>query len=660
MRKNNQKTIEEQTREAMVEKIDRELPIFYVWNYILEKNLVHRNAYKNPNILNGEIVPQPIDIEKINFEKDKRIPYYCFFHDTKETNSTNFVLASETDYPSKSKESKSGNFYSCFGCDHGGLLTSSKLFIVMVYGIDAKRVATFSKMHPLYGKALETLCALMGITYNDEERELSDNEKKELRFQEIYKITAEIYHENLYAKNPFSKRVFAYLMQERGFGQLSKEFYSLVRKLKIGCAPDKFDHTLATDQLLEKGFTQEELIESGVSRLNKDEKLVDFHRNGVIIPYKANGKFHNLYCRQLIYVNKNGLTEEEYEQKLKKRNAYKHVKLPIPLLHPVNIDATSRHPHIIIVEGEIDLATWLILGMPYVISVGGTNGLDKNHIHQLVYQYEISNGERCKTIFIALDEDGPGQKAVHKVANALEEEGNFDVRIIRLRYEDPDTKEMVKGDSNELFVKFGLKTKEIFLQLMEEAISYPAFKFIKLVEAENFESDTQRLGFVRRNRKFIDEIKPDEKLFLALEIANLMDVPPEWLIPTWGIAAAVPKTKEEPVLPPEALDKGWLTVFTDENMYNVCKEYAKNSVLFKDPYVFVEALKTHPNLGFIAFHTGVPHDYRDVVFNAFPDSDFRINIAKNEEEVKKSVAKKGGYISLLYKFLPNPYKDIVS
>jgi len=651
------RNIQERTRIEMIRKINKELPIFILWNHMLEKKLVSQKAYTNPYIRSGEIVPKPIDIEQINLEKDKRIPYYCFFHPTKQNDSTNFVLATDIDPSQLKDEDKQGNYYSCFGCDHGAVLRPVQFYIVMRFGISPKSVKQFSKFNKLYGKALEELAALMGIPYDDDGRVISDEEKKELRFREMYKRAAEIYHENLFSKNPYSKVVLAYLFQERGFHHIGNDFYNIIRQLKIGCAPDKYNHTLATSILLKEGYTEDELVESGISRRIDDEKIVDWQRQGMTLPYEFSRYFHNIYRR--IIISRKGLTEEDYQERVTKAKKWKHMKLPIPLAHPVNMDATRRYPYIVIVEGELDYITWLALGLPYVISVGGTNGLDRDHIHQLLYQYEISNGEKCKTVYVALDEDGPGQEAVHKVAKELEKEGNFDIRILRLRYEDPETKEITRGDSNDFLVKFGLKAKDIFLQLMDEAISYPAFQFIKKVEAEQFVSDTQKLGFVRRNRKMIDEIQPDEKLFLALEIAKLMDVPAEWLVPTWSIAPAISKTKEEAILPSGALDKIWLTIFTNEEMYNACREYAKNSVLFKDPYVCVEAIKKHPNLQFLAIHKDVPDAYRDIVFHSFPNLQFRVNLAEKAQDVEDSLTKQHGYLSL-YKHLENPYVNEVS
>lgn len=650
----SEEIVAQYTRRAIITKINRELPIIIVWNYLITNKLIHPNAIKNQFILNGDITLEPIDLDDIDLEKDKNVPYYCFFHETMNQDSTNFVLPKE---PSPTdKKPNYGNYYNCFACQHTKRpLGVIDFYMVMRFGVRPQLLTMFQEVQKEFYKSVEELSALMGISYNDDNREISDEEKKEQRKQFILKRTAQIYHQALkngksFSKDmeAFAKKSWGYLLSERGFKALAKEvkdkldksFYKVVDELMIGCAPNKFDSTFLYDQLKKEGFTDEELLDSKVVKYSSKNpnKIIDFHKNGIILPYTKDNRVHNIYCRQFT-------TDDNW----------RHMRLGGAVEYPVNYDKAKKFPFIIVVEGEMDYVTFKALGFENVVSVGGTKGFKPEHVNSFLYEYDRSEGERCRTIYLCLDGDEKGQDAIIAVADKVLAAG-LDVRVIRMQTTDKKTGEVIKGDPNEFLQKFGLDAKDILQQLIDEAISYQAFKLVRQASTEKPSTRSEQLGFIRRNSKLIGDVDPMEKIFIAGEIAHHFGINENWLLHVWNVVPqATPKNINE--FPEHILNKQWIVLFSDKAMFELCNERLPNVVYYENALEFIEAAKNHPHLDSIVLHEGLSNEYKDAIFHAFKSLKYQTFIGIDVEEVKK--LEKYQFMALFRK-LNNPYVNAAS
>lgn len=631
------------TRSLIKKKINRELPIVVLYNHLVLNKLIHPKAIKNEHILNGDIPLEPIDLQEIDFEKDKAIPTPCFFHNTMNSDSTNFVLPKEEVIGPNGKP-KPSNFYRCFACQSGKhLLNPIKFNMVMRHGIRPEHVDIFEGDNiKAYYKSIEELSALMGIKYDDEKREISNEEHRKIRINLILKRAADIYHQFLKSKDSFAKRAQAYLFRERGFSAIGNAFYKIIDELKLGCAPNKFNSTFLYDQLKAEGFTDDELLESKVVKRLDNGKIIDFHKNGIILPYTYGGRIHNLYCRQFTDKKK-----------------YRHMKLGQGIEFPVNFDKAKKFPFLIMVEGEIDFITWKALGFENVISVGGTNGFSDDHLHQILYEFEKSNGENCRTVYVCLDGDGAGNDAVYTVAGKLLAAG-IDVRVIRMKTIDENGNSF-SDDPNKFFQTFGLKTKSIFDQLIKEALSFSGFKFIMKVEndfamKEKEINGTELLGFVRRNRQLLNEVPHEERLFLALEIADYFKIERQWLLDAWSISKK-PQSKDYKPFHEKIFERKWVMLFQDREMAKVCFEFLENVVCYETPEEFIKASKDHTGLNTIVLHASLPNEYKDVIFQALPHFQFQYFIGEKPEEVAKV---ENYHFRALIRKASNPYVNAAS
>jgi len=634
-------------RRTIIKKINQELPIIVVYNYLLLNGRIHPKAITNEYILSGEIKLEPIDLDEVDLEKDKSVEAYCFFHSSKNMDSTNFVL------PKKAEDSMHGkkrkyNYYKCFGCQHTKKsLGVIDFYMVMRFGIRPKLVSVFEEVKKEFWQSVEELSELMGITYKDDERIVTDEEKQKIRTQYILNRSATIYH--TYLKNStkaskqgdhFPKTALRYLFQDRGFSAIGNDFYRIIDEMQIGCAPKKFDSTFLYDQLKQEGFTDEELLRSKVVQYSKKspDKIIDFHQNGIIIPYKRGKNVHNLYCR-----------------KFTKDKKFRHMKLGGVIEYPVNFDNAKQFSSIILVEGELDYVTFKALGFENVISVGGTNGFQEHHLDTFLFEYDTSDGERCRTIYLCLDEDGPGQEAVISIAERLLAAG-FDVRAMRMETTHPKTEERYAGDPNEFLVKFGLDARPILEKILEEALSYAAFKLLRRCKQANLKTRTEQLGFLRREKRLFNQMEQDEKLFLALELAEYLNVKEEWLLSVWSVVPSK-RTAKEQKIHEDVMSKGWILLFNNEAFAQACLQRLTNVLLYEDAHEFVEQAKKFSNLHTIVLHSELPDEYKDLIFYAFPDKKFRFFVGKDSTSLEE---KKNQDFMNLFKPATNPYESHVS
>ena len=166
-------------------------------------------------------------------------------------------------------------------------------------------------------------------------------------------------------------------------------------------------------------------------------------------------------------------------------------------------EIARRSKYLIIMEGYMDVFRAFSVDIKNVVAIMGTALTEE----QTNLVKKLSNN-----VYLCLDGDAPGQKAMLSVGEQLEKVG-INVKIVGLTNdEDPDT----------YILKYG---KEKFNNLIENAISFSDFKLQSLKRGVNFANDLELSHYVdsviREASSIEDEIRREIILKkLALE-ANL-------------------------------------------------------------------------------------------------------------------------------------------
>ncbi len=155
--------------------------------------------------------------------------------------------------------SEQKQFYYCFKCRETG------------------NVISFLKLHQGYNfvESVEALASRAGleVPFQDSGKETKSNEP-------LYKAmeAAKVFYQKNLSNSSSAQLARKYLLEER------KLSGSSCKKFCIGLAQDSWDSL--TRFLLSEGFKENDLIDAGLSKRNKDSKLYDVFRNRIIFPIK--------------------------------------------------------------------------------------------------------------------------------------------------------------------------------------------------------------------------------------------------------------------------------------------------------------------------------------------------------------------------------------
>jgi DNA primase len=268
-------------------------------------------------------------------------------------------------------------------------------------------------------EAITKLSADFGITLPDNYQELYSKYLKENRRQALMTRFAEECHKQL----THSDRKY---WNDRGFSDEVIDLY----KIGICFGNDSFRSVLQ-----EEGYTQEEMVESGLF-INEREYFVHW----------SAGKYHPYYTlpnwdRGKVIDIQGRFCGAEYEDLSLPK--YKNMRGTVDYLYN---QRALREDTVLVAEGIPDTISLSVIGYDAVGSYGVGGIKDEWHPYF-----------KEKNIYIVFDSDGPGQRGAYDLALRIGE----NARIIAL----PDVK-----DVNELLVKHGpVKAREILEGLIKEA-----------------------------------------------------------------------------------------------------------------------------------------------------------------------------------------------
>jgi len=329
--------------------------------------------------------------------------------------------------------SREKQIYKCFSCGASGNIFT---FIRDYEHVDMR-------------EALEILANKTGVAL--EGVSISKKIDKYDKFYEIYNLANKFYQNNINTKD--GQKAKDYLKNRGITDEMIKEF-------EIGLSLDSMDSL--TKILTKKGYDMVTLDKIGLCGNNHDlfinRIMVPLHdMNGRVVAFS--GRVYNKKSDHK-YVN---TKETEIFKKGTILYNYHRAK-----------EIARRSKYVIVMEGYMDVFRASSVGIKNVVAIMGT---------ALTPEQTSLLKKLSSNIYLCLDGDSPGQKAMLSIGEQLEKQG-VNVKIIGLSNDDdPDTFILNNG-------------KDKFENLIDNAISFSDFKIQHLRKGVNFDSDLELANYV--------------------------------------------------------------------------------------------------------------------------------------------------------------------
>ena len=339
--------------------------------------------------------------------------------------------------------------FHCFGCNAGGNVYT---FLMKIEGISFKEaVGQLAERANIQLPKLET-------------SEGSLKEELKAKVLKVNEFSAEYYHQNLY--KPTSKIVQEYIKKRKLNNETLKSY-------KLGYS-GKYDELYQA--LKKEGFSEKEILESGLVKKNDKGRYYDFYQNRLMIP------ICDIRGRVIAF---GGRILEE------RKDAPKYINSPENIVYTkgrhlfgLNIAKKVDTKKLIIVEGYMDVISLHQRGVKNVVGALGTaltegqGWLLRKHAEQII---------------LGFDSDGAGQAAVLRSMEILQNMG-CDMRVLQMEgAKDPD----------EYIIKYGTAG---FNKLVENAISLIEYKVKVLKKNLNLDNTIDRIKFLTEIAKLISQV----------------------------------------------------------------------------------------------------------------------------------------------------------
>lgn len=356
--------------------------------------------------------------------------------------------------------SREKQIYKCFSCGASGNIFT---FVRDYEHVDMR-------------DALEILANKAGVTLSN--NNIARKTTKYDKFYEIYDLANKFYQNNINTKEGINAKEY---LKNRNINE------DIIKEFEIGLSLDIMDSL--TKLLTKKGYDDLTLDKLGLSSNNHDLFI-----NRIMVPIQdMNGRVVAFSGR--VYNKK---SDHKYVN-TKETEIFKKGTI-LYNYHRAKEEA-RRSKYVIIMEGYMDVFRASSVGFKNVVAIMGT----ALTLEQTNLVKKLSNN-----VYLCLDGDNPGQKAMLSVGAELEKAG-VNVKIILLTNdEDPDT----------YILKYG---KEKFSNLIDGAISFSDFKLRSLKKGVNFNSDLELSHYIdsviKETSLIDDEIRREIILKkLALEV----------------------------------------------------------------------------------------------------------------------------------------------
>ena len=337
--------------------------------------------------------------------------------------------------------------YYCFGCHKGG---GSINFMMELEGLS-------------YPDAVRSLAKRVGMEVPEDEQYQSRYHAQE-RLWALHKEAARFFHAKLYA--PEGKAALEYAVG-RGMPK------STLINFGIGYAPDTW--TSLVDALRKKGYTDEELKESGLVTVSKKNgNLFDRFRDRLMFP--------------IIDVRGNVIGFGGRIMNNKDPDAAKYLNSPETLifnkrknLFALNLAKKSKQGYLILVEGYMDAIALHQYGFDCAVASLGT-ALTEDGANLL--------SKYTDQVVLIYDGDNAGQRAAQRAIPILEKTG-LQVKVLQMR----DAK-----DPDEFLKKFGA---DKFKLLLEESSNRVEYQLAAIRKKYDIREDDQRVKYTAEAAELI-------------------------------------------------------------------------------------------------------------------------------------------------------------
>jgi DNA primase len=264
--------------------------------------------------------------------------------------------------------------------------------------------------------ALELLARKAGVDLTQFQGKSNQNTDQKER---LYKVveTAVGFYQSCLLKNNLPLK---YLREKRGYEKQT------IIDFRFGYSPNGRDDLKIF--LKSKGFTEEEMLKSGLC-IKRDNQVIDMFRNRIMIPLSdASGRPVGFTARQL--------SED--------KNSPKYINTPATILYDkgrqlfgmsMAKEFVRKSGYVVVVEGNLDVVASHQAGVRQVVASAGT-ALTTYHLKTL----QRFTGD----IRIAFDDDRAGQEAAERTIPLAQELG-LELSLIHIPAgKDPD--ELIKKD----------------------------------------------------------------------------------------------------------------------------------------------------------------------------------------------------------------------
>ena len=362
--------------------------------------------------------------------------------------------------------------YYCFGCGAAGDIIT---FTMQYENLD-------------YVEAVKALAERAGLQVPENNNYSNEQRDRRARLLEMHKIAAKHFHKNLREKdNPCLEYV-----KKRGLDSTSVTRYGL------GYAKDSFDDL--KNLLLNQGYTLQEMFAAGlVAKSQKNGSYYDKFRDRLMFPvFDLRGNVVAFSGRAL-----------SPDAKAKYMNsADTDIYKKGDIVFGLSIAKDKCDGTLILCEGNIDVVMLAQAGFQNAVAPLGTAfTVDQARV---IAKY-------AKTVVVAFDSDGAGQKATEKAINFLKSQG-ITVRVLQMSgAKDPD----------EYIKTYG---KERFENLVNRSKTPTEYRLDKLKEGYDLSDTASRVEFISKASEIIAVLDSSvEREIYISGLSKTVDVPTELL-----------------------------------------------------------------------------------------------------------------------------------
>ena len=351
--------------------------------------------------------------------------------------------------------------YHCFGCGKGGN--------VIRFIMDTENISFREAVEWLADRAKITLPSndMDALNFSQDELIIRENRKKNM--YEINKIAGRLFYDNIQK----SKVAQEYVIK-RSIG------LPTLKRFGLGFALD--DNGL-TKLLISKGFSEEDMLATGLVGKSTSGNLYDKFKNRFMFPiFDIRGRVVAFGGRCL-----------ESNEVMKAQRIPKYINSPENLiytkgrhLYALNLARKSNDKikKLLVVEGYMDVISPHQAGVTNVVASLGTALTEQQG--RLIRQY-------AEEVILSYDSDSAGQMAIERGLEVLNSLG-VSAKVLQMEgAKDPD----------EYVLKYG---PDRFKKLIDNSISYAEYKIRRLEENYNLNDTTEKINFLTKMAEILAKI----------------------------------------------------------------------------------------------------------------------------------------------------------